>query len=48
MGLINDLILEVMDKVVAMVEPPTVLPEIIDLSTGKIVPNPNYKEESNN
>ena len=44
MGLINDLILEVMDKVIEMAEPPIVLPEIIDLATGKLVPNPNYIE----
>ena len=47
MGLINDLLLEVMDKVVEMIEPHTpspLLPEITDLATGKIVPNPYYKK----
>ena len=47
MGLINDLLLEVMAKVVEMIEPHTpspLLPEIIDLATGKIVPNPYYKK----
>ena len=47
MGIINEVILDVMDKVVAMVEPPIVLPNIIDLSTGQIVPNPDYKEMNN-
>ena len=46
MGIINEVILDVMDKVVAMVEPPIVLPNIIDLSTGQIVPNPDYKEDT--
>ena len=45
MGIINDVILDIMDKVVELAEPPIVLPEIIDLPTGKIVPNPNYKKE---
>lgn len=46
MELINDLLLEIMGKVVEMIEPPTVntiTKEIIDITTGKIVPNPNYK-----
>lgn len=32
---------------VAMVEPPIVLKNLIDLSTGEIVPNHNYKESDN-
>ncbi len=50
MGIINDLILDIMDKVVAMVEPkPQIeLSHKIDLSTGKLVPNPNYIKPDNN
>ena len=44
MGIINDIILDLMDKVVDLAEPPIVLKNLIDLSTGEIVPNPNYKE----
>lgn len=45
MRIVNDTILDVMDKVIEMVEPKTQieLSHKIDLSTGKLVPNPNYK-----
>lgn len=46
MGIINDILLEVMDKVVEMVEPPVILPNLIDVSTGEIVPNPKYKDSN--
>lgn len=44
MGLINDLLLEVMAKVVEMIEPTPIAPMIIDFESGKLVPNPQYKE----
>ena len=47
MGIINDILLEIMDKVVELAEPPITLPNLIDLSTGEIVPNPKYKEAKN-
>ena len=50
MGIINDLILDIMDKVVELVEPkPQIeLSHKIDLSTGKLVPNPKCNEPDNN
>ena len=48
MGIINEVLLDVMDKVVVMVEPPLELPNIIDLATGEIVDNPNYTQPENN
>lgn len=45
MGLINDLLLEVMAKVVEMIEPTPIAPMIIDFESGKLVPNPQYKEK---
>ena len=42
MGLINDLLLEVMDKVVEMIEAPVLLPEVLDLSTLKPIHNPKF------
>lgn len=47
MGIINDIILDIMDKVVELAEPkPQIeLSHKLDLSTGKLVPNPNYKKE---
>jgi hypothetical protein len=49
MGIINDTILDIMDKVVELAEPITQieLSHKIDLSTGELVPNPNYKEPNN-
>ena len=46
MGLINDLLLEVMAKVVEMIEPTPIAPMIIDFESGKLVPNPQYKENN--
>jgi len=48
MGIINDILLEVMDKVVEMVEPPVILSNLIDVSTGEIVQNPKYKKPNDN
>lgn len=42
MGLINDLLLEVMVKVVEMIEAPVYLPEVIDLSSRNVIPNPKF------
>lgn len=50
MGIINDIILDIMDKVVELAEPkPQIeLSHKLDLSTGKLVPNPKYNEPDNN
>ena len=50
MGIIHDIILDIMDKVVELAEPkPQIeLSHKIDLSTGELVPNSKYNEPDNN
>ena len=45
MQLLNEALLDILGKVKDAFEPPIILPEIIDLKTGKIIPNPKYKPD---
>lgn len=47
MCLINDLIIETMDKVKEMVEPTPIPMYIMDINSGELVPNPDYKPTTN-
>ena len=42
---LNEILYDILSKLKDLFEPPTILPEIIDLNTGNIIPNPKYNPD---
>ena len=42
---LNEILYDILSKLKDQFEPPIILPEIIDLNTGKIIPNPKYNPD---